>query len=337
MWQTFRRAGKPEAIVLAASSGGLGEALNESEAMNPTIRHRAARVVLTIGVAGGAWSLAASTPGAETVAVTGSATAASAAGQHGILLAQAAAPAMEASGIAAMVAAADIAAGQTASLQCVACHTFGEGEAARFGPNLYGVVGRPVASVSGFGYSAAMAAVGAAEGTWSIEFLSAFLMSPQTAIPGTTMPFAGIEDDATRANLIAYLATLGGEAAPLEAVGAAEPAGIPVSFSTAQADRGESRYARDCLECHGETLDGGLIGGPPLRGIAFEQKYLNGAAASVLFLFTSTAMPPDNPGRFSPSVYSDLVAYILEQNGFPAGETDLPADIEALNNLIMLK
>jgi cytochrome c2 len=181
-----------------------------------------------------------------------------------------------------------------------------------------------------------MAAVGAAGGTWSIEFLNAFLMSPQTAIPGTTMPFAGIEHDATRANLIAYLATLGGETAPAEAAGAAA-AGNPVTFTTAQADRGESRYARDCVECHGETLDGGLIGGPPLRGIAFEQKYLNGAPASVLFLFTSTAMPPDNPGRFSPAVYSDLVAYILEQNGFPAGDVELPADAEALNSLIMVK
>lgn len=294
-------------------------------------RHRSARVVLTLGVAAGAWSLAASTPGAETAPLAGPATAA--AGTHGIQLAQATPPAAEAPDFVAMVAAADVAAGQTASLQCVACHTLGEGEAARFGPNLYGIVGLPVASVSGFGYSGAMAAVGAAGGTWTIEFLSAFLESPQTAIPGTTMPFAGIEDAATRANLIGYLATLGGGAAGVDGAGAA-PVGVPVSFSTIQADRGEIRYTRDCEECHGDTLNGGLIGGPPLRGLAFEQKYLNGAPATVLFMFTSTTMPPDNPGRLSPAVYADLVAYLLEQNGFTPG-ADLPADVEALNNLIM--
>lgn len=299
--------------------------------MNPMIRRRAARVVLTLGVAAGGWSLAASTTGAETAGPAGAANAAP--GQHAIVLAQAVVPAVEATGFAAMVAAADVAAGQTASLQCAGCHTFGEGEPGRFGPNLFGIVDRPVAAVSGFGYSAAMAAAGAAGGTWTIDFLNAFLTSPQAAIPGTTMPFGGIADEATRANLIAYLATLGGDAG---AAGVAAPVGTPVTYSTEQADRGERRYTRDCVECHGETLTGGLIGGPPLRGLAFEEKYLNGAPASALFLFTSTQMPPDNPGRFQPSVYADLVAYILQQNGFTAG-AELPADAEALNAMVMVK
>ncbi len=298
--------------------------------MNPTIRHHAARIVLTVGVAAGAWSLAVSTPGAETVPLAGPATA----GAHGIQLAQATPPAAEAPAAAAMAVAADIAAGQAASLQCVGCHSLGEGEPGRFGPNLYGIVDRAVASVGGFGYSPAMAAAGTAGATWSIEFLSAFLESPQAAIPGTTMPFAGIADDAMRANLIGYLATLGGGAAPV--AGAAAPAGIPVTYSTEQAARGQTRYTRDCLECHGETLTGGLIGGPPLRGLAFEAKYLNGAPASALFLFTSTTMPPDDPGRLQASIYADLVAYILQQNGFAAG-AELPASIETLGTLIMVK
>src|SRR5688572_20924120 len=117
--------------------------------MKPTIRHHASRVVLTLGLGAGAWSLAASTPGAQPVPPAAPAPAG-------------------ASAFAALVAAADIAAGQTASLQCAACHTLGEGEAARFGPNLFGIVDRPVASIAGFAYSAAMAAAGAAGGTWSI-------------------------------------------------------------------------------------------------------------------------------------------------------------------------
>ena len=75
-----------------------------------------------------------------------------------------------------MVAAA---AGQTVSLQCLGCHTLGEGEGTRVGPNLHGIVGRPVGSVAGFRYSDAMAAIGAGGGTWTIERLSAFLQSPQ--------------------------------------------------------------------------------------------------------------------------------------------------------------
>ncbi|MGD9739781.1 MAG: c-type cytochrome [Bauldia sp.] len=294
--------------------------------------------MLTVGLAAGVWSLAASSPGAETAPLAGLPAVGTVA-PHGVLLAQAPppaadAPAAEASAFAALVAAGDVAAGQTASLQCAGCHTFDEGGATMFGPNLFGIVDRPVASVSGFSYSPAMAAVGAAGGTWTVDFLNEFLTSPQAAIPGTTMPFGGIADEPTRVNLIAYLATLGGEGGPAADAGAA-PAGTPVMFTAEQADRGERRYTRDCLECHGETLTGGLIGGPPLKGLAFEEKYLNGASAAALFLFTSTAMPPDNPGRLQASVYADLVAYILEQNGFPAGTEELPDDVEALSTLIM--
>lgn len=110
----------------------------------------------------------------------------------------------------------------------------------------------------------------------------------------------------------------------------------PVSYSSEQADRGETRYARDCEDCHGGDLRGGLIGGPPLRGAAFEQKFANGAPASAMFMFMSTMMPPNSPGRYSPEVYADLMAFILKENGFRAGDP-LPSDVEALNNLIVEK
>src|SRR5512144_3109029 len=45
--------------------------------------------------------------------------------------------------------------GESAVKVCSACHTFGKGEPNRVGPNLYGVVGRPKHSESGFNYSAA--------------------------------------------------------------------------------------------------------------------------------------------------------------------------------------
>jgi mono/diheme cytochrome c family protein len=114
------------------------------------------------------------------------------------------------------------------------------------------------------------------------------------------------------------------------------PADMPVSYSTQQADRGKKKFASDCVDCHGEDLRGGLIGGPPLRGNSFEEKYFKGAPASALFAFMSTQMPPDSPGRFSASVYADLMAYILKQNGVQPGAA-LPSDLDALDHLIMEK
>lgn len=116
----------------------------------------------------------------------------------------------------------------------------------------------------------------------------------------------------------------------------AAASGTPVSYSREQADRGEEEFNDQCAECHGDDLRGGLIGGPPLRGLSFEEKFLNGAPASGLFLFMSTAMPPNSPGRFSPEAYADMMAYILKRNGFQPG-AELPSDVDALDQLILEK
>jgi len=117
---------------------------------------------------------------------------------------------------------------------------------------------------------------------------------------------------------------------------AAAPADSPVTYANEQADRGEAQYERQCEECHGGDLRGGLIGGAPLRGVAFEQNFANGAPASALFMYMSATMPPNSPGRFSPATYADLMAYILKRNGFRAG-APLPTDLDALDHLIMEK
>lgn len=116
----------------------------------------------------------------------------------------------------------------------------------------------------------------------------------------------------------------------------AEPVDRPVSFTNEQADRGEEEYESECKECHGDDLKGGLVGGPPLRGLAFEEHFANGMPASGLFGYISSTMPPNAPGRFSPSTYADLMAYILKRNGFQPG-VPLPSDFDALDYLIMEK
>lgn len=110
----------------------------------------------------------------------------------------------------------------------------------------------------------------------------------------------------------------------------------PVSYSEDQATRGKETYTRVCADCHGDDLRGGLIGGPPLRGNAFDDKFANGSPASGLFGFISTQMPPDSPGQFSPAVYAELTAYILKQNGYTSGAA-LPTDLDALDHLIIQK
>jgi cytochrome c len=102
--------------------------------------------------------------------------------------------------IAALMSAADPAAGETVFKKCAACHKLDGGNAV--GPHLDGVVGRPVGSVEGFGYSDPMAAHG---GDWTPEELFAFLASPKKAVPGTKMSFAGLPKPEDRANVIAYL------------------------------------------------------------------------------------------------------------------------------------
>jgi len=88
---------------------------------------------------------------------------------------------------------------------CAMCHTATKGGPTILGPNLYGIVGRKSASVSGFAYSGAMKASGI---TWTSDKLKAYLPSPANLVPGTKMAFAGVKNPAQLDNVVAYLETL---------------------------------------------------------------------------------------------------------------------------------
>jgi len=111
-----------------------------------------------------------------------------------------------------LIASADVAKGQALFKNCATCHTDDAGGANKVGPNLWGVVGRPVGSHAGFSYSAAMAAHG---GNWTYEELSHFLAAPAKHIPGTKMTYAGLKKVQDRADVIAYLRTPADTEAPL--------------------------------------------------------------------------------------------------------------------------
>lgn len=114
--------------------------------------------------------------------------------------------------IGALLARADAATGKGKAQVCATCHDFTRGGPNRIGPDLWGVIGRDVASMPGFAYSSAMAAQ---PGDWTYERLFTYLASPARAVPGTRMSFAGLRRPEDRAAVIKYLATLSASPPPL--------------------------------------------------------------------------------------------------------------------------
>jgi len=107
---------------------------------------------------------------------------------------------------------------------CKVCHSFDKGAPSPVGPNLYGVVGRKIASFQGFSYSPALKGK-QGEGEWTFEHLDVWLTNPQAFASGTTMAFPGLPDLATRADVIAFLRTKSDNPVPLPE--AATPAAAP--------------------------------------------------------------------------------------------------------------
>jgi cytochrome c len=92
--------------------------------------------------------------------------------------------------------------GENSFKKCTACHKVEKGAANGVGPNLHGIVGKAVASVEGFNYSASLKAKG---GVWDEASLDAYLENPRKAVPGGKMAFAGISNADERKALIAWM------------------------------------------------------------------------------------------------------------------------------------
>ena len=105
----------------------------------------------------------------------------------------------------ALLAKADAAKGAQLAKVCQTCHNFEKGAGAKIGPPLYGVVGRPIASVAGFAYSDSLKAVG---GNWTYEALNTMVGNPKMEASGTKMTYPGEKDPQKRADILAYLQSL---------------------------------------------------------------------------------------------------------------------------------
>ncbi len=153
------------------------------------------------------------------------------------------------------LSAADLAEGEKVFKKCKACHTVNSGGKKKVGPNLYGIVGRSVATSDGFKYSKALTDFG---GEWTIERLDAFLDKPKSTVKGTKMSFAGLKKPADRVNLIAFLNTQSdtpdvsatAEAKTTAAASQDEPPEFGVLFQAAGVE--ETFYT--CTACHSERI-----------------------------------------------------------------------------------
>ena len=127
-------------------------------------------------------------------------------------LAEAAPKTFEPEPILALLATADVAAGEKLAKKCTACHVFEAGGVNKVGPALWGIVNKSKGSADGYSYSSALASFG---GEWDYQSLNAFLAKPKQYISGTKMNYNGLKKVQDRANMVAWLRTMADSKAPL--------------------------------------------------------------------------------------------------------------------------
>mgnify|MGYP003973077783 FL=1 len=99
----------------------------------------------------------------------------------------------------------DAAAGKKVFNKCKACHGIDEGGKNKLGPNLWNIVGSPIAAKEGYKYSKGMIAYAGEAGNWNDENLDIWLKKPKDLVRKTKMIFPGLKKEADRQNIIAYL------------------------------------------------------------------------------------------------------------------------------------
>lgn len=108
-------------------------------------------------------------------------------------------------------------------------------------------------------------------------------------------------------------------------------------YSVEQSRRGEEKYLENCKRCHLRDLSGDFgEDAPPLVGEEFISNWIDWTVGD-LFDFMITEMPPKQKDRrnLTPDTYADILAFILERNGFPAGPAELPPAFEPLAEIEM--
>lgn len=107
--------------------------------------------------------------------------------------------------------------------------------------------------------------------------------------------------------------------------------GAAPQFTAAQVSAGKTAYNGNCAVCHGSTMTNGTFG-TPLAGEYFKTKW-GGLSLKAFFDKAMKTMPPAAPASLSPESYANIVAFILETNGYKAGAAPLPVSAEGLDSM----
>jgi S-disulfanyl-L-cysteine oxidoreductase SoxD len=142
-----------------------------------------------------------------------------------------------------------------------------------------------------------------------------------------------IQSLATLSAVVLVMGTLAGQ----QSVPPSQPGGLKKVwdgvFTSEQAARGKAGYEGVCARCHGVPLTGGGADeGPPLKGSGFLSHWHNDTLASLYTKIRDT-MPRTTPGTISDEVKIEILAYLLQQNGFPAGAAELTRDLPTLDSV----
>src|SRR5579872_5948537 len=102
-------------------------------------------------------------------------------------------------------------------------------------------------------------------------------------------------------------------------------------YTQDQADRGKALYSQECASCHGPELSGGEMA-PPLAGGEFMAGW-DGLTVGDLFERIRISMPQNAPGSLSGQQNADILAFVLQANKFPSGQTELAKDAMMLKGI----
>lgn len=105
-------------------------------------------------------------------------------------------------------------------------------------------------------------------------------------------------------------------------------------YTDAQAKRGGEMYAQRCATCHAGDLRGAEIA-PGLIGAEFEERW-NDQPIAPLYELLRVTMPQDSPGSLTRPQAADVLAFMLNKGGFPAGDQELPFNTDALGQITYL-
>lgn len=94
-------------------------------------------------------------------------------------------------------------------------------------------------------------------------------------------------------------------------------------FTAGQAARGLQQFKLTCTSCHSPADHSGR---------KFEEKY-QGITVGDLFDLMSNTMPEKEPGSLKPEEYASILAFLLSETGYKAGDKDLPSDLESLKKI----